>query len=557
LSFGGSGRPIGPSEDLRRIKAIPRREAFTFPDLGALADNIACIPRPIQEQALKEILAARGGLIPIAVGGGKTLVSLLAPTILGNPRSVLLLPANLVEKTESDRSILRGQGWDVSMSIQIHSYESLGRIAKQGALEFFGPELIIADEVHKLKRLKAAVTRRVRRYMQAHPETMFIGLSGTILEKALEQFAHLLIWALKENAPVPIRPDILREWGEALDPKVDDFKRRDPGAILELKPGAQTGAEAFQDRLRSTVGIVFSGEEQDYKGSLSIQRITYKHSEITDANFKKLRDDALTPDGWALTEAVDIWRVARQLAIGLHYIWDPRPPDPWFIARKGWAKFAREVLSRSRTLDSELAVVHAVDAGELDDMGLLAAWRAAAPTFEIHVKDVWHDDTALNVAKDWIHSTEEPGIVWCEHGFFARELSRIAKVDYFGAQGLNKAKERIDDASRSGYGKTCIASVKANATGRNLQAWSRALVTAPVPDPGLWEQLLGREHRAGQLADSVSVDVFFACREHANAFDKALETAHANFQMNGQSNKLLLADILPPPKRLTGAAWRQ
>lgn len=556
MSFGGEGNPIQTSPDLERIRKIPMRsgEYPTLPPLYAEGSGLAL--KPIQIQALQEALAEQGGAFPIRVGGGKTLISLLLPRVLSAKRPLLLLPGSLVEKTRAEREKLAQAGWYVRGPLELMSYSSLGRVAAQGALEFYGPDLIIADEGHKLKHRKAACTRRVQRYLDNHPNTRFVVMTGTLFEKELKQFAHLLTWALKERAPVPQQHDILREWGEALDPNLDDFRRRAPGAILSLLPGATTGAEAFQHRLRITPGIVFSDASLDYGGSLEINRITYPLSQTTEANFAILRDTACTPDDWALTEAIEIRRVAMQLALGLHYIWSPRPPEAWRATRKVWAKFVREVLARSRTLDSELQVLHAVERGDLDDGGALAAWQKEAPTFEINVVPVWHDDSALIAATEWIRACEEPGIVWTSHGFFGRELARRAKVDYFGAQGLNADKERIDDTSRSRYGKTCVASVQANATGRNLQAWSKALVTAPESDPQLWEQLLGRMHRQGQQADSVTVDVFHTCREYADAFERALDRSRANQDLNGQTNLLLLADVTPPPKRGSGAAWR-
>ena len=40
-----------------------------------------------------------------------------------------------------------------------------------------------------------------------------------------------------------------------------------------------------------------------------------------------------TPDDWDLMMATEVWRVANELALGLHYVWDPRPPEEWRNAR--------------------------------------------------------------------------------------------------------------------------------------------------------------------------------------------------------------------------------
>src|ERR1700687_1528607 len=125
MSFGGAHNPIQTSEDLRRIQALPRRSSVALAPLPPLAFQSECVPFSIQVQALQEVRDERGGLLPIQVGGGKTLISLLAPGVLGNPRTLLLLPASLVEKTEVERRKLRAQGWDVSLETRILSYEAL------------------------------------------------------------------------------------------------------------------------------------------------------------------------------------------------------------------------------------------------------------------------------------------------------------------------------------------------------------------------------------------------------------------------------------------------
>jgi hypothetical protein len=553
ISFSGGPVPVSP--DLVRIRNLPDRRA-TFPEVEDLRLNPQVSARPIQDRMMREAVACRGLFAAVGVGHGKTIPSLLIPTLLGAKRPVLLIPAALRTKTENER-IRLSKDWRVSLSTEIISYQELGRVGAAGRLEMRNPDVIVADEVQKLKHRKAAVTRRVSRHMHAHPETIFIALSGTILEKSLEQFAHIMAWCLKENAPIPLRAEILREWAEALDPKVDPMKRRDAGALLSLSLNAETGADAFRQRLERTEGVVISSDADAFGGSLIVERISYDMKPVTEENFDTLRELAETPDGWALSEAVEISRVAKQLALGICYVWEPRPPDEWRFTRKAWASFVREVLSRSRTLDSELQVLKAVQAGDIDDGGLLEAWLATKPSFEINVVDTWYDDSALVACERWLAAGER-SIVWTKHSFFAKALAKRTGLEYFGAKGLNARKELIDDPARPGFatGTNCIASADANGTGRNLQPWNRNLLTCPDSDPGLLEQLIGRTHRPGQQADEVYVDLFWNCREHDSAIEKAITGSQEDALLSGQTKKILLADIVPPGPRGTGARWR-
>jgi hypothetical protein len=126
---------------------------------------------------------------------------------------------------------------------------------------------------------------------------------------------------------------------------------------------ATVAREAFRDRLLATPGVVSSQGSEDFTGSLVIRPIFHATNAATDANFQRLRSEWETPDGWALSQAVDVWRHARELAVGFHYIWNPRPEREWLNARREWAAFVREVLSRSRSLDTELQVRNAVLSG--------------------------------------------------------------------------------------------------------------------------------------------------------------------------------------------------
>jgi hypothetical protein len=58
--------------------------------------------------------------------------------------------------------------------------------------------------------------------------------------------------------------------------------------------------------------------------------------------------------------------------------------------------------------------------------------------------------------------------------------------------------------------------------------------------------MIGRTHRDGQAADTVTVDVLFGCREHWDSLEKALEGARMVNQTLGASQKLLVADLTYP-----------
>ena len=547
--FGKSEVAVTP--DVRRIAALPRR-VWSDDEAAKLAAAMTSelrTPggtmrlRPVQAVALFEAMECGGLFGPIKVGGGKTLLSLLLPKVMEAKRPVLIIPAALVEKTKMERAVL-ARHWRLPTNLQILSYEIMGRVSCAEKLDYIQPDFLGFDEVHRLKNHRAGVTRRVARYMKEHPTTKVVALSGTVMKSSLRDFGHILKWCLKDKAPIPLTEDELGTWADALDEKVNPLGRTRPGGIFRLDgypkdaPDELTAARRiFQKRLLHTAGVVSSGKDEDVACSLYVSSLEYDVAPITDEHFKNIRATWETPDGWAFSEAVELWRHCRTLALGMHQIWDPRPPPEWLAARKAWAAFVRETLSHSRTLDTELQVAQAVDSGNLSG-GELSAWRAIRDTFTINPKPVWHDDSALKVCADWMK--KNTGIVWVEHVFFGRALSKTAGAQYYGADGLDADGNSITtvDGSRS-----IIASIAANSTGRNLQMFHANLVTAPPPGAAGWEQLLGRTHRYGQKADEVTVDILVGCKEHHEAFIRAREAARAAADTLGHQQKLLLADV--------------
>lgn len=557
---------VRDSAEFKRIFALPRRTGNDHAALAAELTELLKTPRgtmtlrPVQALALHDIGVHGGGFLPIGVGEGKTLIVLLAAYLLGAQRPMLLLPASLIEGTERARVEL-SKHWLIPNHIRMLSYEMLGRAQSERALDDWNPDALLCDEVHRLKNKRAAVTKRVARRMAKAKDTAFVGASGTVMRDSILDFAHILFWGLKDNAPLPMLSHELEEWASALDePKGSRFGEDPtpvgPGVLLrlcskeELREQPVTAARlGFRRRLVETPGVVATaGDNMRVDASIYLKARTYKVDPITDQHFRTLRGDARDrpqfpgwqrPDGKEFEQGVEVWACARQLAMGFHYEWNPPPPDEWMKARKDWSAFVRGILSRSRTLDSPLVVINAIDAGRInDEAGLLARWRAVRGSFKPKTIAVWHDESVLKLCTEW---GKQPGIIWTEHRLFAERLAKETGLPYYGGEGLTRDGEFIEDSTS----KTIIASIDANKDGKNLQfKWSRNLIVSPPDGWDWWEQTIARTHRPGQKADEVIVDVLVGCREHVNAWEKALAGTHAARDTAiGGTPKLLLADV--------------
>lgn len=597
------------TQDLDRIRLLARRDWQKYDLDLAVREMTAALGRPncgmplrpVQAVALGELYAFGGGFWPIQVGGGKTLVSLLAPRVVNAKRPVLLVPASLRKKTQREAKETYSRHYDLPMGLSIQSYQTLSRDWDNSWLEKKAPDLIIADECHYLKNTRAACTKKVSRYLskarRAGRQVRFVGMSGTASGRALRDFWHLIRWALGDNAPVPRRWDEMAEWGLALDAKIDEWQRLLPGPILTL--GAydrsagevEQGRQAFGDRLYHTPGVIVVKGDRPSSG-LEIDAQILGLPSTLDEHFHHLREAWETPDGHPFDGAMDLWRHSRTLACGLYYRWDPRPPDEWLDARREWSAYVRGVLGSSRTYDSPAQVALAVDrfraggawgweldrsvieeycreTGEpiygrkkvwmpsstgLDDGGALERWRGIRDAFVPNSVPVWVDDTALRAAATWLE--KHKGICWVEHRAFGRALAQLTGLPHCQEGGLDPVSNKGIDQIKG----PVIAQVKPCYAGFNLQGnHHRNLIVSCEPTGKTYEQLLGRTHRPGQEQDTVYGTQLFGCIEALEGFWQAVSDARFAKETPPSEQKLSYATVTVPQLWETpkGAAWKK
>lgn len=579
------------SAELKRILALPRRvweEAATVVHRGtgltipqALTEHLRApggtqVLRPVQAMALAEMHDFGGLLGIIRVGGGKTLLSALGFIVLQAQRPLLIVPAKLVEKTRNDMHRLR-KHWLIPVA-PVVSYEILGREQSASYLASVAPDVIIADECHKLRNTQAAVTRRVKRWMEEHPETKFVGLSGTIMKRSLHDYYHLAAWALKRTNPTPTDFNDRMAWAAVLDEKKNKNTEAleakvAPGALIEFcndeervlyrSEPIRAVRSGYRRRLVETPGVIATQDSALGMSLIINSHVLHMHDIAQPV--RMLKKEWVRPDGEPVMDAIEIWRHLREIACGFYYRWNPMPPREWLDARKEWARAVREILRNNRIgLDSEGQIRRFVLKEQHDlGQGLLAArnvrygkefetlekWQRIEPTFTPRQEAVWLSYDSVEYATKWMK--QEKGICWVEHVEYGRELAKRSGIAYYQRAGLNEKKELIDNHPQ---GEPLIASIASNAEGRNLQAWSVNLVTSPPTSGALWEQLLGRCHRDGQEADEVVYTLLISLAEQVTAFDRARSDARTISDTIGQEQKLCYADIsvVPPEQAPTG-----
>lgn len=526
--------PVRPSRELTRIKALPRWLPGQLPKIDwtarLRAHDGTMVLRPKQCEALTHAYLTGGLFAPLSVGLGKTLIAYLLPSAINRtdpPRTVVLVPGNLVEPTEQ-----LFQRYDnhfyIKRGFYIISYSKLSRDTGADILDQIQPGLIIADECHNLRNKDAARTKRFLRYMKAHPETMFAGLSGTITKDSIKDFGHLLELALGANSPLPRDWPTLQSWSEALDVNAV----RPAGCLMELCMENETARQGVQRRMAETMGVVTS-EQADVGATLVIEQVKSPRSDWVDTALKNLDQSWTRPDGEELVTAMDVARVSRQLRLGGYYRWKDRPSMGWLGARSDWHRSLRKFLQhRSRPgLDSPLLVTRAIALSNPLVADLEAAyrmWKAVEP-LEPEPETIWEwcDERMLHKFALMV-ADYSPCIVWTDVVAFGEELAKAADLKWYGAGANNIGDEN---------GKTSIvASIRAHGTGKNLQAFKRNVVLGSPPTGSVWEQLIGRTHRSGQNADEVEV---YVLDTYASELEDAVADALYIESVTGNRQKLL------------------
>jgi len=537
-------RESGPQKttEFRRIHNLPRREWETDPTVAELTRLLTIHLRTangsmelwaIQAAGLREIYEVGGLFGPMAVSAGKTLITLLAPVLLEAERPLLVVPAALREQTNRFVIPAMAEHWRLHPSLTIVGYTELSLEKNAMFLVKHRPDLIIADECHRLKNKQAGRTKRFIRYMREYPETRFVALSGTVTNRSIKDYAHILRWCLGERTPLPESWRELSQWADALD-VLKPGEEPSPAGALEAWAVEGNVRHGYRDRLVQTPGVIATKE-----GELGVSlQILNRRPAVPDhvaGLINTMRNKWVTPYGEEITEAVELWRHVRELACGFYYRWEPPPPIEWLLARKGWKTYVRNTLLHNRrNLDTELQVWNEA-AGAKRPPEEWVKWEAIKHTYEPNTVAEWVSDYAIADATEWFE--EVGGIVWTEHRVFGTELAMVSGYPYFGAG----PKANVGILEHKG---PCIASIRAHSEGKNLQHHHHAnLIVAPPSSGKTWEQLLGRTHRHGQQAEEVTAEVYTQVHELVASFRQAVRDARYLEHTLGSRQKLLYADI--------------
>ena len=508
--------------------------------------------RPIQAQMLAEAKRAGGLVAMVACGEGKTLTSLLLPSVLNAQRPLILLPASMRAQYESDR-VAYGEHFNL-VPMPCMSYEGLSSPAQVDKLNELDPDLIICDEAHHLKNLKSARVKRLETYLLGSG-AMFCALSGTLVSRSLREYAHLCNWALGPWSPLPRENHLIHVWAKVIEDGDASRKERKmyapSGERFDENP-----EKALHKRLRSSRGVVIT-KSQDVGASLLLETRRFRLSpdlrtsiatllesqDVVSATHEHLSADTLQ----AVMSSSDLWtpqdsvysRAWPQLLMGFVYIWewgDRAPDTEWIEARRAWSSAVNWALERY-PVDSEALLKRALQRQEITHPRLVNAWNGWSavnhrepPT----TRAVWVEDTWVKDIVSWAEEQKDPPLIWCGLQAVADRIAEMTGYAVYG--GGDDASKRLDANKHTAH--PAVISISSHGTGKNLQSWGNQIVAHPLAHPARWEQMLARTHRAGQQRDEVRC-VVYRHSLFGRALNKAKESARYVFETTGQNQRLL------------------
>ncbi len=561
-----------------------------------LSDHIA-MPHPY---------GAPGALMPIGVGWGKTLITLLLPQVVkmlrGSVRPMLIVPPDLVGKTRIDHG--RASRYYHYPAPNIVSMGVISHMHHSDIFERNAPDLIIVDEAHKLASTDSTRTRRLIRWVTAHPETICIFLSGTLTDKSIRDYRHLAELALRHMTPIPDAEDDLELWCSLVDvggqptaharravqPLVRwHFAQKSP--VHETPSASRVTPEvaraAYRARLRSLPGVVGT-DDASCKASLLIRpwRIDLPDTWVEAA--AEFTDEGMweMPEGEEVVDAFAAVRARRQLSSGYYtrWIWPSRPcPGPWreedeaygncvkserclcegtgvwegedhewLHHRREWFSTERHILKgvEQKTGQDSPALIRDLTLRDKFGPGPLRKLQAW-----LSVRERYYAHGRVEPPMEYVDLS--PGPEWLAE--MAKEWGRVNKRGLIwyatphvgralGAAGFRVfgAGTELGDAvpTTTKIDLPC-AKIDVQGTGKNLQAWSKNLVLEFGGSGRIWEQFLGRTHRPGQRQDEVSFDVLTDGGVRTELFASAKIGARYIQETVGSRQRLCYATYLP------------
>lgn len=380
-------------EEIRRIVGLPLITPMDPPEFEdfnrrhVLAQPYESGWRLFQVQAeAVRAWGTFGGLFgAIGCGWGKSLITFMVADKAyraGYKRMVLFVPPSVIIQTV--KAALPWARTKVPVSCPVHVLHGGMNVKGRRALAVSGkkglyiipyslmstkdardllngirPELIIADEADALGNPRAGRTKRVKDYVQDH-KPKFCALSGTITDKSITDYIHLIRWCLGDYSPLPLSAHLASEWATLIDSKSQASSATGPIRPLlawaaqnfpeeEISEDVRGFRTAYKLRLRTCPGVAATSDAEIGPSLiLHNEPAAQEPNEQLTSLISKVTDEWLTPNGDEIDHAIHTFKWLYELSAGFYneLTW---PSTDVFAEREGISEDAAEsCLERAR-----------------------------------------------------------------------------------------------------------------------------------------------------------------------------------------------------------------
>lgn len=594
---GGLFAPIGVGWGKTLITLMIANRAY---QTGQSQRTMLVVPSQVYEQLVKtDIPQARkwvGLSVPFHLLGGRSLDERRRMAGSGK-RGCYILPYSLLSTRDAE-ALLNGDMHDPPPN-------------KRG-IEGIMPDLLILDEAHNVKNPKAARTARLRRYMNAR-QPRLVALSGTITSKSINDYHHLISQALRHLCPLPQSESLATNWSYVLDPErpgaeygtrassgskagpltplVDWARKHFPKE--DIPNGIPGFRKAYKLRLTTTPGVVATGDAE-IGVSLTIENDPVPRHEQhadwaeLDRLMKQVEEQWRTPSGDEIELGFHKWRYLYELTAGFYY--RLRWPELEELTRKGLsAPEASVYLERALEhhearqafasklrqwiqyegrpgLDTPLLVTSNMANHQARDVSgaLYALWSdMKALEFDGMPERISEPvricDYKVRHTVEWCEALlrktrgKQGALVWVHHdepGRWVFEALKEAGVPALFAPAESKRRGSnalVRDPANAH--RIVVASMGGHGTGKNLQHFQHQRFHQFPRQADLLEQVLGRTHRNGQLADELEPTTCNTTDfDHQNMWACLIDALYIH-QTTGARQKAIYASYSPLPRR--------
>lgn len=577
---------------------------------------------PVQANALQAYKENGGLWAPIAVGFGKTLLTLMIANEAyqnGIERIMLLIPPQIqLQLTHKDlpwarhhtpitfpRHIVGGRSPKSRINLcrsgkkglYIFPYSLLSTKDTVENLKAINPGLIICDEADWLGNPRSARTKRLLSFIKAN-EPQGVCLSGTITKKSIRDYWHIITWCLGKACPLPLNSSEATDWAQVLDAQgiVTQSTKRPLKPLMtwaqrnfkeEFTDDAAGYRKAYNLRLNTSPAVVSSGSAEIGTSLILENSEAGETNEELKRLVKDIEEAWLTPNGDEIEHAIHTYKWLYELSAGFYNELTWADPEEYAHRKKISVGESAEILNRAQEYHKKHQKYASALRKWLTNNTEVDADTPFLVGREMHVNgaknvgsalyDLWRDwkdadfegrpdrdsnavrvcDFKIKAALKWAREAKR-GLLWFHH----KEIGKWLFEEFIeaGLQPLlcNAGKRSnasiLDEKNKD---RLIIASLTAHGTGKNLQHFQDQYFVQWPRSAKLAEQALGRTHRNGQLAASLT-----AFTNNTTSFDKmnfaaCLVDALYIHQTTGNRQKLIYCDYATLPEQFPKEVLRE